>query len=340
MNHQDLMEAYDRIGLGLESDLLIDGRNCCYRAIYANRGDSDGPQYHSLVVMLRFMHSWLELFRPRNVHVFWDAPKATLWRRRILPTYKERDTQYTLDIGAELEAMQDAAQAIFKNLNIHQYLRKGQEADDLIYALCRIVTNRPLVIISSDGDFTQLMHQFRNALLFEPRKNELVACPQVDPVVQKSLMGDKTDKVDGYDGIGPVKSTKLAASLSDRLDFLGQVGRMLYIRNRMLIDMSLCPYVLANIMYVERVLCEDLHYDKAEVIKLSRSFKVHGLFQEYERVCSPYKTIGGGHDDRYACPDCGGPQRRSPHGWSCPNGHGYGEPTIKVTVPAGTKTPA
>ena len=338
MDQRTLQDAFNQIGLGLESDLVIDGRNSCYRAIYANRGDS-GSNYHNPVVMLRFMHTWLETFQPRNVHVFWDAPKATLWRRRLLPTYKERDTTYTLDIGADLEMLQDAAHAIFKHLNIRQYQRKGQEADDLIYAFCRTVPDRPLIVISSDGDFTQLLYQFHNVLLYEPRKNELVPCPPVDPVVQKALMGDKTDKVSGYDGIGPVKSSQLAASLPARLDFLGQAGRQRYILNRLLIDLSLCPYVLANIMYVERVLCEDLDYNKAEVIKLSRSFKVIGLFQEYERICSPYKTIGGGFDDRYACPDCDGPQRSSPSGWVCPNGHGVGAPTPRAHG-QGVDTPA
>jgi hypothetical protein len=325
-----LCDAYEQIGLGLEPDLLIDGRNCCYRAIYANRGDDSGPRYHSLVVMLRFMSTWLDHFMPANVHVFWGRTKGVLVGAGVScrPTRSVmRPIRWILVRNWSL--YRDAAKSVFANLNIRQYDRNNQEADDLIYAACRVINHKPVVVISSDSDFVQLMYHLPNVIVYEPRRNELVSCPAYDPVIQKSLAGDRTDKVGGYDGVGPVRSAALASSIHKRVEFLDQVDKRIYVRNRLLIDLSLCPYLLANIMYVERVLCTSVCYNKPEVLRIAKEYKVNGLLQEYERICSPYK-MAGGFDDAYSCPDCGGPQRRCPHGWVCPEGHGCGGPTRRV----------
>jgi 5'-3' exonuclease len=61
--------------------LLIDGRNLLYRAIYANLANKSRGKHH-FVVMMRFMRQLLEL-DPSAVMIFWDAPKNTLWRKKL-----------------------------------------------------------------------------------------------------------------------------------------------------------------------------------------------------------------------------------------------------------------
>ena len=68
-------------------NLLIDGKNCIYRAIYAGLSDKKfvEKKYHPAVIFFRFITSYVYQYRPKNVHIFWDAPKETLWRKKSYP---------------------------------------------------------------------------------------------------------------------------------------------------------------------------------------------------------------------------------------------------------------
>lgn len=272
--------------------LLIDGRNCAYRAIYANQAPHNNTRYHSLVVMLRFMRAWLDKHQPSSVHVFWDAPRHTVWRRRLLDTYKERRQASGLrDIKVELEQTQNAAQVVFKHMNIRQYQRAAMEADDLIYAMSRVLYPQDIIIVSSDRDYLQIPYYMGNAKLYEPKDNKFLDTPNVNPVHQKALMGDKSDCVDGYYLIGPVKSAVLAESVDKIEEFIGQNDRTKFYRNLMLIDLSLCPYLLPNQAYVSRILTSQLNYNKETILTIARDLKIDGLFQEYERIVLPFKRL-------------------------------------------------
>lgn len=242
--------------------------------------------------------------------------------------YKERDNDRQDDIREELAATQEVAQALLKHMNVRQYLRKGQEADDLIYAACRVFRDRPCVVVSSDGDFTQLQWHLSNVLVYEPKHNKLLDCPRCDPVIQKALMGDKGDRIPGYDQIGPVKSERLTLNLSDRLDFLGKNGKEIYYRNMLLVDLNLCPYLLTNQMYIERISASDTEYSRTDIMRVIQGYRVNGAIQEYERIIGPYRLLGGRPDQNTRCPECGLPQAKSASGWSCQNGHGYGQPSV------------
>lgn len=270
--------------------LLIDGRNCAYRSIYANQDH----KYHSFVVMLRFIKGWINQFKPSEVHIFWDAPRHTVWRRQILEEYKERDTHKQLpgrNVVDELAAVQAAARDLFNVMNVRQYSRKSQEADDLIYAACRNLYPQEVIVVSSDGDFTQIPYYMPNAKLWEPRKGKWVETPKFNPVIQKCLAGDNSDKIDGYDGIGPVHSTRMAGDAKELSEFLAKNERVTYLRNMMLIDLALCPHLLANQMYVAKKLVTPIQFDKKEIIRLMGVHKLNGLFQEYEKICLPFRDL-------------------------------------------------
>ena len=94
---------------GQSPHLLIDGKNVMYRAIFANLGNS-GKRQHHFTVMMRFIHEWVERFKPSSVNIFWDVSKNKVWRRRLYHSYKDRDsTAYKMDVSEDIIYTQSAA---------------------------------------------------------------------------------------------------------------------------------------------------------------------------------------------------------------------------------------
>jgi len=296
--------------------LLVDARNLMYRAIFANKKEQ-GARIHHYTVMMRFMWGWLDKFKPVAVGVFWDAPKKTLWRKKILDEYKVRnETEYFEDIRDDLIFTQAAAKAVFAHLGVWQFDKKHMEADDLIYSACRVLAPKQIIIISTDSDYEQVVFRMQNVQLWNPMadsgRGKFVAAPDHDPAVAKALRGDKSDKIPGYTGIGPVKSQKMARNLREREEFLnshvncpaalkndppeicpvcGGGGRAVFVRNLLLIDLSLNPEVLKNDLYVERTLVKRRKFDKEGVKAAAKKHKVSGLLGEYDRIIVPFKLI-------------------------------------------------
>jgi len=276
--------------------LLVDARNALYRAIYGQKADEKRRQfevrYHYFVVFLRQLTSWIRRYDPVSVHIFWDAPRNTVWRKQLAPNYKDRDdSQYVEDISEDLAKTTAVAQAFFTKMGVRQYSRKEMEADDLIYAAVTALHPMPTVIVSTDSDMLQIPYRFRSSIVFHPQKQEELPLPDVDPVLQKALVGDKADSIDGYKGIGPVKSAKMLADHSVLEEFLQTNNRRVFGLNLALIDLSLCPRCLANRLYVLRRLAEEVEFSKQDIDAFIKKYKVNGMLQEYSNLVPPFKKL-------------------------------------------------
>lgn len=273
--------------------LLIDARNAIYRAVYAVKADRrHTTKYHYFVILLRQLSSWINAYRPNSVHIFWDAPRTTVWRRKILDTYKDRsNSQYVEDISEELALTTHVAQEIFTYMNVRQYDRKGMEADDLIYAAVSILHPKKNVIVSTDSDMVQIPYTFSSSTVYDPKKRTEMEIPCVNPVMQKALVGDKADSIDGYRGIGPKKSEAMLKNPPDMDRFLKTVDKQIYYRNMLLIDLSLNPRLLANKMYVQRIMFSEPKFDDQAINELTEKYKVTGLLTEYADLVYPFKKL-------------------------------------------------
>jgi len=294
--------------------LLVDARNLMYRAIFANRKEQkSGARLHHFTVMVRFMWGWLDKFKPSGVCVFWDAKKNTIWRKKILADYKVRnENELFEDIKDDLIYTQVSAKAMFAEMGVWQFSKDHMEADDLIYSACRTLSPRELIIVSTDKDYEQVIFRMQNVRLWNPMvdsgRGKFIGATDHDPAVAKALAGDKSDKVPGYSGIGPVKSAKMARNLREREEFLrnhdgclpqqkpvctvcGGLGRKVFIRNLLLIDLSLNPELLKNDLYVQRVLVNRPKFNKAQIKAMAKKHKIAGLVGEYDRVIVPFKLL-------------------------------------------------
>ena len=277
--------------------MLIDGRNAMYRAIYAGLADQEfvKSKYDFAVIFFRFTNHLINKFRPKSIHLFWDCPKEMVWRRKIYPQYKEsREHRRTdIDIDSILKRTIQIIKEISTFANCHNYELPKQEADDLIYAFCFRNRSVKSLIISSDGDFKQIPYLFHNVDLLNPlRKPEKIyQNDEIDPVSVKCLMGEKTDNIDGYEKIGPVRAQQLICDPPRRAKFLLDNGEQLYRRNRALIDLSICPYVLDNYMYVDQIMSELVRFDLKAIQDIIQRYKIRGLSGEISRTILPLKFI-------------------------------------------------
>lgn len=276
------------------SHLLVDARNVIYRSAYATKANNHNytAQYHCFTILMRQLNSWMNLYHPRSVHIFWDAPRTTVWRRSCLKSYKDRTANpYIADMSEDIELTTQIAQEFFSVMNVRQYSRKSMEADDLIYAAVSILHPESSIIVSSDSDIVQIPYLFSSSKQYDPGKKCEVDIPTVNPVLQKALVGDKSDVIDGYHGIGPKKSAALLSSHANLQKFLKDNGTKLFYRNLLLIDLSLCPRLLHNKVYIQRQLAKPLQYCSKTINSLILQHKVNGLLQEYRNLVQPFEKL-------------------------------------------------
>ena len=281
--------------------MLIDARNAIYRAIYAGLSDRAflASGNDSAVILFRFISSYLSKHKSRAIHYFWDAPKEKIWRRAIYKEYKDgRDNSHggkydKYDIDEMLSRTCTILKEIADVTNSRNYMMDRQEADDLIFAFCRQNANDKIIIISSDGDFKQIPFLFRNIDIFNPlsKSGSILPKEEVDPVEVKAFSGEKSDNIDGYYGIGPVKATALATSYKKRQAFFETHGRKTFLRNRALIDLSLCPYLLKNMNYVTKIMSKDTYYCEEKIRNIIQKYKIRGLSGEITKSLLTFKFL-------------------------------------------------
>ncbi len=268
-----------------------------YRAIYAGKKEAirnpSSSKTHYFTIMLRMISNWIRELQPVAVQIYWDAPRATLWRRKIFTRYKDRDYgNYIADISQELVIVERTARECFKYLNVHQFKRARMEADDLIYAAAKHQCNYPIIIASTDADMTQIPFYFNCAAVYDTESNQLLPRPSISPVLIKALMGDNSDRIPGYHKVGPVTATKLAQSPTELHKFLLSKGNSTFIRNLLLIDLAICPYLLHNVIYISKVLGTPPVFDRAALIAADHKYKIIGMMRDYANLIGSFKSLG------------------------------------------------
>lgn len=91
------------------------------------------------------------------------------------------------------------------------------EGDDfLAYLAIKKFQSEKIILISSDKDFNQLLN--KNLRIYNPRKDEMIRvenCKDLfgyhahETVEYLAMVGDTSDDISGFPGIGPVKARKI-----------------------------------------------------------------------------------------------------------------------------------
>jgi len=218
--------------------LLIDGLNLFFRNFaMINYVNQNGVHIGGLGGFLRSLGALIKLNQPTSVYVVFDGMGSSLNRKNLLPEYKSnrniaRITNW--DIFDSLEEENDAKVDQISRL-IH-YLRclpvniislDKAEADDVIAYLASYYHNlgkSKVVIVSSDKDFIQLVNE--NITVYRPTEKDFYTPDTVKEkfgilssnfIIYKTLLGDKSDQVQGIKGLGEKGLLKKFPELTERI---------------------------------------------------------------------------------------------------------------------------
>jgi 5'-3' exonuclease len=177
-------------------------------------------------------------------------------------------------------------------MGIKQYVRDAMEADDLIYAFCHFYNGDEITIFSSDKDLYQIPYYFDSVSLYDTGDKKIIDRPKINPVRIKCLQGDSSDNIDGYHGVGKIKSPKLAGDNKLIAEFLESKGDEQFSRNLRLIDLALCPYILDNIRYIIAHSNKPPIFDR-EALKdiLYSKHNIRGIDSVYRRMLLQFSKL-------------------------------------------------
>ena len=236
--------------------LLVDGNNILHQSFhkFEKLKSTDGKPSGAIFGFFKSLHMYIDRFQPNDVYITFDNGHSPL-RDKLLPEYKEHRQNISYD-RESLFAQKAVIMKILRMLRIKYLFDKnnstGFEGDDLLaYLYFKKISKECLVtIVSSDKDFNQLLTTDR-VKIFNPRKEEYVRqtnCESLfgytpyETVDYLSLVGDSSDDIPGFPGIGPVKARKFLDKWQSIAKYLelnaDDKMREVYERNKQLIDLK------------------------------------------------------------------------------------------------------
>lgn len=193
--------------------MLIDGNHLAHRAYHrfinfaSIKGENSAVVYGGPFILA----SLIRRFKPTKVIVTFDSHPLSKERLAILPDYKVREAKIGFDKESFQQQIADFA-TIVSNWGLDVYRRKGEEADDIIYELCRKYPKYSKTIVSADKDFIPLIGP--RVKIFNPSKDAIITTINVEKLYNFTekefvdyliMKGDKSDNIPGVFGLGDVK---------------------------------------------------------------------------------------------------------------------------------------
>jgi len=202
--------------------LVIDGNNNYFRAYVVDPSVStNGQPIGGLKGFLKILQKLCREVNPNRVVICWDGKGGSQKRKSMNKNYKDGRSPIRLnrnihnlsdneEIDNKIWQMTRLAEYI-NQMPIIQLLMDGVEADDVISAVVNHHSLREYnkVIVSSDKDFIQLCNE--STILYRPvqqqvlNRKKIVEEYGIHPnnfCLARALSGDKSDNIDGVDGVG------------------------------------------------------------------------------------------------------------------------------------------
>lgn len=201
--------------------LLIDGENILHQSFhkFEKLKSTDGKPSGAIFGFFKSLHMYLTRFESDEVYISFDNGHSPV-RMKLLPNYKG----HRKNISVDYESLQSQKAIIMKMLGmlrINYIFDKNNntlyEGDDfLAYLAIKKFQSEKIILISSDKDFNQLLN--KNLRIYNPRKDEIIRlenCKDLfgyhahETVEYLAMVGDTSDDIPGFPGIGPVKARKI-----------------------------------------------------------------------------------------------------------------------------------
>ena len=273
-----------------ERFFILDGHSHCYQAYYAITAKlttPDGKPANAVYGFTRMLQKLLREHHPEYVVVVFDTKYAT-HRHNSYAEYKANRKP----TPAELQAQIPLIYKVVRAYNIPIYAARGYEADDIISALVKKLSekNVEIIIATSDKDMEQLLSP--QVKIFNAKKGVMIdqetlfrekgiRPEQVVDVL--SLSGDSSDNVPGVPGIGNKTALELIqkwGSLESVLSSIDQIsGKKRQENLRVFSDQARLSQKLIK-LYSEIPIPIDMNackLDTTENTKLKKLFREFGF---------------------------------------------------------------
>ena len=207
--------------------LLVDGDNL-FKVGYHGVKDlySDGSHIGGIYHFINTIRKFLEEHNHDKVIAFWDGESNSSIRKSIYPNYKANRRQDMNEFKYESYLHQKSRVKMYlEEVFVRQVEVINNESDDLIAYYTQIATDEEIIIFSADKDLTQLISErvtvyspvdkryFRNGDKIMINKIEI---PHDNVLLCKIFTGDKSDNIDGIQGLGEKTLVKLFPQMQEK----------------------------------------------------------------------------------------------------------------------------
>ena len=193
--------------------LLVDGNNLFKIGFHGAKDVfSDGTHVGGVFHFVNILRKFLEEHNHDKVVVFWDGDSNSSIRKGLYPQYKANRRQDMNEYKYESYLYQQSrVKQYLEEIFVRQVEMVNNEADDLIAYYCKIAKDEKIIIFSADKDLTQLISD--NVTIYSPitkqyfKKGDMITInkvniPHYNVLITKIFTGDKSDNIDGIEGLG------------------------------------------------------------------------------------------------------------------------------------------
>lgn len=246
-----------------KSYLLVDGEGLLHQSFhkFQHLKSQDAVPTGAIFGFFKSLHHYMYRFHCNDCILVFDNGHSA-HRMKLLPAYKEHRKRIDVDYES-LQSQKKKIMAVCRMLRIKYIFDKEKscnyEGDDfLAYLVLKYLPRKSkVVIVTADKDFNQLLRG-QMIKIFNPRKDQLIFesnCKNIygyragETVDWLSLIGDTSDDIPGYKGIGEKKARQFLDTYGSIKKYLEQDqclpddkghAKMLEVwnRNRQLIDLK------------------------------------------------------------------------------------------------------
>ena len=238
--------------------IIVDGNNRAHAAYHAyKRLTYKGKSVSLMYGLPSMIKGLMREYDPQDLFVVWDG-KRSKHRYKLCPEYKgERNKARGLFDREDFEEQKATVMRMLKYLGIKQVLNPIAEADDVIASLVfklRKADHDNIIIVSGDKDFHQLISRFvtvysesRKKLIHHRNIKEEFGYYPPQTIDYLTLVGDDSDNIAGYPGIGEKRATDLLEKYGSLVNFIDSGDKHSIIDRKKLLELMKRNSVLMDL---------------------------------------------------------------------------------------------
>ena len=270
--------------------LIIDSNNLLHRAHWVYSTRKNTSVYY---LFLNSIKKYFTQFNPQEVFCVWDKRlinNVPNYRKQILGENVYKGTR-DKERNAEVYKHEEQIRKLTNSIGIKNIYPGILEADDVIWWLCDHYADTKKIVVSVDTDLYQLVDTnttvytpIRDILITPENFEDITSVKVSDYVAYKSLIGDKSDNINGITGVGPKRAKKIIQDGIKRS--LSRDEYKLFLRNVDLISLESGvkhhpeeDHIYRAEVYAKGNLTPDFKRFKT----LCEQYNAHGILNNFDR---------------------------------------------------------